>query len=236
MEHNSSKEKEVIVDIEIGHEASHEANAKTGPTSSNKWGKKSLNKLVSGVLGFNGSSDGGPAAATVEYPNETTGLLVNENHEQSQGAVPEKKKGGKVKKAPKPPRPPRGPSLDASDMRLIKEISKIAMKKRERIERIKTLKKLKAARMTSSSSAASSASLTSSGSTISAMVITVLFFLVLILQGLGSSSSSNMRVAGAPRPAPETTGGLGLTPAQFYKTVMYNDGAAPSFVPPKFMQ
>ncbi|KAL3652947.1 hypothetical protein CASFOL_002628 [Castilleja foliolosa] len=198
MDSKSSKEKEVIVDIDTSHDP------KPGPALSNKWGKKSLNKLVSGVLGYNGSTDGGPTETTLEYPNETTGLLVNENH----GPGPEKKKIGKVKNSHKPPRPPRGPLLDAFDMRLMKEISKIAMKKRERIERIKTLKKMKAARTTS----ASTSSLTSSGSTIVAMVVTVLFFLVLILQGLGSSSSSNMRVARAPRPAPETTGGLSLTP------------------------
>lgn len=48
--------------------------------------------------------------------------------------------------------------------------------------------------------------------------------------GLGSSTSSNLTLAGAPQPAPETTG---LSPVQFYKTIMSDDGAAPSFLPPK---
>ncbi|KAL6500238.1 hypothetical protein OROHE_025604 [Orobanche hederae] len=240
MEYNNSKEKEIIVDIEID-ESSHEAHANSDPVSGNKWRKISLNKLFSGVLGLNGPDDGGPTkksdsilSGSVEYPNKTaTGWLVGKNQEPSPNVerddAEEKKK---AKKAHKPPRPPRGPSLDAADMRLIKEISKIAMKKRERIERIKALKKMKTTGLPSSSSSSSSpsSSLSSSSSTISAMVITVLFFLVLIFQGLGSSTSSNMRLMGAPQSAPETRG---LTPVQFYETLLSDDGAAPSFVPSK---
>ncbi|KAL6515905.1 hypothetical protein OROGR_019210 [Orobanche gracilis] len=238
MEYNNSKEKEIIVDIEIA-ESSHEAHVNSDPVSDNKWRKISLNKLFSGVLGLNGAADGGPmkksdsiASGSVEYPNKTAmGWLVGKNQEPRPNVerddAEEKKK---AKKAHKPPRPPRGPSLDAADMRLIKEISKIAMKKRERIERIKALKKMKTTRLPSSSLSSPSSSLSSSGSTISAMVITVLFFLVLIFQGLGSSTSSNMRLMWAPQPAPETRG---LTPVLFYKTLLSDDGAAPSFVPSK---
>ncbi|KAL6504981.1 hypothetical protein OROGR_024798 [Orobanche gracilis] len=238
MEYNNSKEKEIIVDIEIG-ESSHVAHANSGPVSGNKWRKISLNKLFSGVLGLNGPAYGGPtkksdsiSSESVEYPNKTaTGWLVVKNHKPNPNVerddADERKK---AKKAHKPPQPPRGPSLDAADMRLIKEISKIAMKKRERVERINALKKMKTTRLPSSSSSSPSSSLSSSGSTISAMVITVLFFLVIIFQGLGSSTSSNMRLMGAPQPEPETRG---LTPVQFYETVLSNDGAAPSFVPSK---
>ncbi|KAL0389738.1 UNVERIFIED_CONTAM: putative pre-splicing factor ATP-dependent RNA helicase DEAH2 [Sesamum calycinum] len=170
-----------------------------------------------------------------------TALLADNNPGQQpcQGPLPlaekdhekERRKAGKVKKAPKPPRPPKGPSLDAADMRLIKEISKIAMKKRERIERLKAYKKMKAARLPPpSSSSSSSAFSPSSGGTISAMVITILFILVLIFQGLGSLGSSNLALTEAPQPAPETTD---LSPIQLYKTVMSDDGAAPIFLPPK---
>ncbi|KAI3449374.1 hypothetical protein Pfo_006039 [Paulownia fortunei] len=246
MEYSNSKEKEVIVDIEIG-EASHGAHVKSDSISGNKRGKVSLSKLVGGFLGFNGSAVGEPrmksdgiSGGSVEYSHETMELLVDKNPvgQQNQGLVPpvekdkekERRKAGKVKKAPKPPRPPKGPSLDAADMRLVKEISKIAMKKRERIERIKALKKMKAARLPSPSSSSLSSS---SGGTLPAMFITAFFFLVLIFQGLGSSTSSNLALTGAPQPAPETTG---LTSVQFYKTVLSDDGAAPSFVPPKSME
>ncbi|PIN15564.1 hypothetical protein CDL12_11807 [Handroanthus impetiginosus] len=227
MEYSNSKGVEAIKDIESG-DASHDAHSKRDTNLVNKWEK--VKKFVGGILGFNGLSKSEPfSGGSVECPNETMELLIDKNPggRKNHGLLPvdkdhdkEIKKVGKVKKAPKPPRPPRGPSLDAADMRLVKEISKISMKKRERIERIKALKKTKAAKL----------SYSSSGSTISAMIVTILFFLVLILQGLGSSTSSNLTISEAPQPAPETTG---LTPIQFYKTVLSDDGAAPSFVPPK---
>lgn len=237
MEH---KEKEVVIDIE-----NSEANANKETPSDSKWGKKSLNKLVGGILSFNGSSDDEVGAesdggSAEEPPTETTKLLGDKAPgRQGQGPVlpvekdkeRERRKGGKVKKAAKPPRPPKGPTLDAADMRLLKEISRIAIKKRERMERLKALKKMKTGRLPSGlSTSSSSSSMWSSAATISAMFVTVFFFLVLILQGLSSSTSSNMVITGAPQPAPETTG---LSPVQFYKTVMSDDGAAPSFLPPK---
>ncbi|KAL0459792.1 UNVERIFIED_CONTAM: hypothetical protein Slati_0606400 [Sesamum latifolium] len=245
MEYSNSKAKDVVVDIESG-EASHGANVKRDPVSSKA--KKSLNRLVGGILGYNRSAeseasvkaDAISAGGLVEDPHETTALLADNNpgRQPSQGLLPpiekdhekERQKAGKVKRAPKPPRPPKGPSLDAADMRLIKEISKIAMKKRERIERLKAYKKMKAARLPPTSSSSSSSFSPSSGGTISAMVITILFILVLIFQGLGSLSSSNLALKEAPQPAPETTD---LSPIQLYKTVMSDDGAAPSFLPPK---
>lgn len=75
------------------------------------------------------------------------------------------------KKALKPPRPPKGPSLDAADRMLVKEIAVLAMKKRARVERMKALKKVKAEKTSSLSSC------------IPAMIITFLFFLVIIIQG-----------------------------------------------------
>ncbi|KAH6813924.1 hypothetical protein C2S51_022942 [Perilla frutescens var. frutescens] len=230
------KEKEVVIDIENGD---------ADPHSDSKWGNKSLNKLVSGILNFNGSSDDEPGVdsdgvsgggSAEELPDETTKLLAGQ---QGEGPRPvakendkERRKGGRVKKASKPPRPPKGPTLDAADMRLLKEISRIAIKKRERMERLKALKKMKSPRLSSSLSPSSSPSspVCSSTATISALFVTLFFFLVLILQGLSSSTGSNLTIAGAPQPAPETTG---LSPVQFYKTIMSDDGAAPSFLPPK---
>lgn len=76
------------------------------------------------------------------------------------------------KKPSKPPRPPRGLSLDAFDQKLIKEISELAMLKRAKIERMKALKKMKA-----------SSSSTSSSGNLMAILFTVIFCLVIILQG-----------------------------------------------------
>lgn len=191
MEHSNSKEKEVIVDIDSVEASLLESREERDHAPNKKPGRKiSLNKLVSGVLGFKGSVDDEPgtksdslSCVSVDQPNETTGLLANQNSDMPpvlKDQEKERRKGGKGRKASKPPRPPKGPSLDAADMRLIKEISKIAMKKRERMERIKAVKKMKAVRSPSSPSSFSS----SMGGTISAMIITVLFFLVLIFQGM----------------------------------------------------
>lgn len=71
----------------------------------------------------------------------------------------------------KPPRPPKGPSLDAADQKLVREIVELARKKRARIEQIKAAKKTKASKSSSVQSG------------ISAMIITLLFFCVIIFQG-----------------------------------------------------
>ncbi|KAL8527181.1 hypothetical protein ACS0TY_005163 [Phlomoides rotata] len=219
------KEKEVLIDIE-NREGSPGAHV---PSSGGKRENASLKRLVSGILSFD-----------EEHPHETTKLLADRNR-GGEGNVPlvgkenetenenERRKGWKVKKAAKPPRPPKGPTLDAADMRLLKEITKIAKRKQERMERIKAIKKMKAAKALSASSSSSS-SLASSTATISAMFITGVFFLVIILQALVSSTSSNVTLEGTPQQPPETTG---LTPIEFYKTVVSDDGAAPSFLPPK---
>lgn len=86
--------------------------------------------------------------------------------------APRKKSG---KKPPKPPRPPKSPSLDAADKKLVKEINELAMLKRARMERMKALKKMKAAKAASSGSSISN---------LCAMVITILFCLIIILQGI----------------------------------------------------
>uniref|UniRef100_A0A2P2K7V9 Uncharacterized protein LOC105115534 isoform X2 n=1 Tax=Rhizophora mucronata TaxID=61149 RepID=A0A2P2K7V9_RHIMU len=81
------------------------------------------------------------------------------------------KEKGKKTSNKKPPRPPRAPSLDSADQKLLKEVSELAILKRARIERMKALKKMKAAKASSSSSS------------LFAMVFTILFCLVIFLQG-----------------------------------------------------
>lgn len=94
----------------------------------------------------------------------------------------------------KPPRPPKGPSLDAADQKLVREIVELARKKRARIEQIKAAKKTKASKSSSVQSG------------ISAMIITLLFFCVIIFQGISSTTVRKMNSQGSPEPAVATAG------------------------------
>ncbi|XP_028753607.1 uncharacterized protein LOC114713180 isoform X2 [Neltuma alba] len=128
----------------------------------------------------------------VHMSKVTSMSLPRENSVDSatKTTVKEKLKKSSNKKAPRPPRPPRAPSLDAADQKLIREITELAMLKRARIERMKTLKKMKAAKSTSSSS-----------SSIFSMVFTIVFFIVIISQGMSSGKGSVASFQGSPVPA-----------------------------------
>ncbi|XP_041018350.1 uncharacterized protein LOC121260509 [Juglans microcarpa x Juglans regia] len=103
-----------------------------------------------------------------------------------------------ARKPPKPPRPPKGPSiLDAADRKLVRELSELAMRKSARVERIKALKKIKVAK---------ASPLNNSG--LSAMVITLIFFLIITFQGLRSRSSASVRLHGSPEPALAVSEGM----------------------------
>ncbi|CAN1243346.1 hypothetical protein LINPERPRIM_LOCUS5647 [Linum perenne] len=124
------------------------------------------------------------------------------------------------KKSPKPPRPPQGPSLDAADIKLIKEISELAMLKRARIERIKALKKAKAAAKQSSTP------LGSCNGNLFAIVLTVLFFIVIICQGMSSRISSiDLQTA----PVPASTMDSDLISVQYFENP-YVDGPTHKYV------
>ena len=116
-----------------------------------------------------------------EVGAEDVELLIDKNSEGKEGQqkafvdrkdVEEKHIKKNLRKPPKPPRPPRSLSLDASDQKLMKEITELAMRKRARIERHKALKKMRAAKTSSWSSS------------LSAMVITIVFCLIIIYQGI----------------------------------------------------
>ncbi|CAN1281683.1 hypothetical protein LINPERPRIM_LOCUS17814 [Linum perenne] len=133
-----------------------------------------------------GNLDGELAKSEGGGVNEASSGSDHSSEEKQQ----RRKSSSPHKKSPKPPRPPRGPSLDAADIKLIKEISELAMLKRARIERIKALKKAKAAKASSASSTGN----------LFAMVFTVLFFLVIICQGM-SSRITAIELQTAPEPA-----------------------------------
>ncbi|KAK2412162.1 hypothetical protein QL285_047383 [Trifolium repens] len=113
----------------------------------------------------------------------TNKLLTGQDSVKSveNNLVKEKRKKSGNKKAAKPPRAPRGPSLDAADQKLIREITQLAMLKRARVERMKALKKMKAAKLSSSPS-----------SSLFSMVFTVVFCIVILLQGISSSGKSSV--------------------------------------------
>ncbi|KAL8158936.1 hypothetical protein V2J09_000473 [Rumex salicifolius] len=112
----------------------------------------------------------------------------------------------------KPPRPPKGPLLNASDMMLVKKISEIAAMKRERIERSRALKKMKGAKGSSC------------GCNLVAMVITVIFLIVIIIQGFCSRGGLPLGFRGSPEPSVANNG---LINVQFYSKPPVNEMSGP---------
>ncbi|XP_035547606.1 uncharacterized protein LOC108983054 [Juglans regia] len=139
-----------------------------------------LSRLRSGCISFDGSVgdiDGLDSTKIVLQPDENLEILEGEVEGKAAGMVKmkmasEKRKKASSKKPPKPPRPPTGPLLDAADMKLVREISELARLRRARIERRKEVKKMRADKASSSND------------NLVALVITMLFFFVIIFQGV----------------------------------------------------
>lgn len=184
MDHRSARDKDTEVDLESGLSVIEDDLKKVSSPCSAKQGKTLFAK-VSGVfagnyikgddrssLYGNKSNVSGVSNADIEVTSKS---LAGKGSVDCAAKTPvkEKRKKASNKKAPKPPRPPRAPSLDAADQKLIREISELAMLKRARIERMKALKKIKAAKSSSSSSSSS----------VLSMVFTIIFCIVIIIQG-----------------------------------------------------
>uniref|UniRef100_A0A7N0UH11 Uncharacterized protein n=1 Tax=Kalanchoe fedtschenkoi TaxID=63787 RepID=A0A7N0UH11_KALFE len=147
-----------------------------------------------------GSSVGGNYVARLEKADDVRPLLQNhqENQEEQEHLIHSgikhvtgKHKKINVKRPPKPPRPPKGPSLDAADLKLIRELSELALEKRMRIERMKDLKKMRASKAAPPSSSCNSSA---------ALIVTVLFCLIILYQGVCSSNGSVMSLESSPGP------------------------------------
>lgn len=110
-------------------------------------------------------------------PDEAVFNNIKRKDKRSENTMNSKDKKTVKNKPSKPPRPPRGPSMnDAADLKLVKEISKLAMLKRQRTERMKAMKKTKREKLPFSKSG-----------NFLAMVVTVIFFIIIVCQGfLGS--------------------------------------------------
>ncbi|XP_042454646.1 uncharacterized protein LOC122038777 [Zingiber officinale] len=128
----------------------------------------------------------------------------------------EKVKKKRCKKPPKPPRPPTSSPFDDTDQKLIREISELAMMKRARIERMK--KMLKNGKSSSSSG------------NLCAMIFTILFCLLIILQGALSRSNSNINHHGSPESSVQVRGGF--ISLQFNKGASVNGLNAPHLASP----
>ncbi|KDP28286.1 hypothetical protein JCGZ_14057 [Jatropha curcas] len=201
-------ERELEVDIESGGTTSEE-DATNDLVSANKQSKKVLGSVWAGPLSFDGLVN---SSKFGEDANENAELLLDksEGEEGQQNSafvnkklVEEKQTKKNSRKAPKPPRPPKGPSLDAADQKLVQQITELAMRRRARNERIKTLRKMRATKSSSWNSS------------LFAMVITVIFCLVIIFQGICSRNSGRMCLQGSSKSA--VAASEDLISVQFYK-------------------
>ncbi|XP_042514443.1 uncharacterized protein LOC122089072 [Macadamia integrifolia] len=219
-------EKDLFIDLECGGTTSEEEGNNEQYTGA-KPTKKLLGRAWDGFVSFDGAiknEDANASSCADVCPENSDMLTDKKSGEESLGLgenkmVKEKRKKTSAKKPPKPPRPPRGPSLDAADMKLIREISELAMLKRARIERMKALKKMKASKASSSSS------------NVCAMVITILFCLVMLFQGMCSKScSSSVSFQGSPETA------IGVIAVQYNKTLPASDANGTNNLSPNFVE
>ncbi|XP_009363122.2 uncharacterized protein LOC103953116 [Pyrus x bretschneideri] len=170
-----------------------------------------LNESITCTCGIVSSSS---LEKSGEVSNVSVETLIERNSEgeESQGHMPraekacenEQCKKKNSRNAPKPPRPPKRPSLDAADQKLVREITELAKRKRARIEQMKVAKKMKASKSSSFYSG------------ISALIITLLFFFVVIFQGISSRSVPTVGTQGSPEPAVATT--QGFVPVEYHKS------------------
>ncbi|XP_057474739.1 uncharacterized protein LOC130762873 isoform X2 [Actinidia eriantha] len=241
MGHIPLRDRDLFIDLECGVITSEEGTGQS-PVLGNRQAKYLSASVANGSVGVechaNSYSNLGETSEVVHGNIEV--LIGNDSGGEDNGEhvvlvekkhAREKYKKANYKKAPKPPRPPKGPSLDDADLNLVKEISALAMEKRARSERLKTLRKRKEAKL-SSASAASSLSLSSPGS-LFAMLITVLFFLLILFQGFGSEGRSGVSLQGSPEP-PVTT--KSLISVQFYYQPSADDGIRPSSESPNHVE
>lgn len=207
MDHRDAKDEDFEVDLESGLVVTEDDSKNVSSQGNTKQGKILLTKISCGFVGdcikgeerYSGCcNESKLTLVSMDMVKVTNKLYSVEGAENN---TPQKEKPKKLsnKKASKPPRPPRAPSLDAADQKLIREITKLAMLKRARIERMKAIKKMKAAKASSSSSSSSS---------MLATVFTVVFCIVMLLQGMSCGKSSVATFQGSPVPARVTESGL----------------------------
>ncbi|XVF22052.1 hypothetical protein REPUB_Repub12eG0140900 [Reevesia pubescens] len=220
MDNLFSRERDIELDLESGGNTSEDERTKDH-VSSNFQTKRTFSRVWSDILSSDRVGKGecginlcSSSSSFGVVEGENMDFLVDKNSEGEENhelmALVEKNfaedkcKKTNSRKPPKPPRPPKGPLLDAADQKLVREIAELAMRKRARMKRIRAMKKMKAAKASSSSSI------------LSAMVITVLFCLVILFQGISSRHGASVMLLGSPAPAVGSS--EGLISVQFYKS------------------
>ncbi|KVH90196.1 uncharacterized protein LOC112521253 [Cynara cardunculus var. scolymus] len=181
MDHSGSGEQDADIDLESGVGAIHSnEEGSLNPGLDEKLAETIFLKLSDRYISVDDSSVK-PGSNPNEGSPENNVLMEGETVGNSLGKKMDQEKRKKAKKPPRPPRPPKGFSFDASDQKLIKELAELAMIKRARIERMKALKLKKSLKISSSSS--------SSHGSLFAMLFTIIFFLVILLQGRNSGAN-----------------------------------------------
>ncbi|KAM7278733.1 hypothetical protein ACFE04_005867 [Oxalis oulophora] len=178
------------VDLECGMPV-NQGDSITSPLENVKNQAKSLLAKFSGakVEESSGGLTEHLLSSSLENEKSVTANGVESVNDGDKKVGKENRKKTNNKKAAKPPRPPKGPSLDAADQKLIREIKQMAMLKRARIERLRALKKMKSTKQSSSSS---------SSSNVIGSLLTVIFFIVILLQGMSSRSTTQSSSQGSP--------------------------------------
>lgn len=162
MENLTSKDGYFDTDLEMGG-ACNNLDLSGGEAIENNEGIK-FEERVSPSITMSCGGDDGESVKLMVVDERKEGVMEKK-------IVKERPKGMSAKKPPKPPRPPRGLSLDSADQKLIRELHELAKLKRARVERMKAMKKAKEARVASSKNQ------------LFATLLTVLFCLVVLLQG-----------------------------------------------------
>lgn len=234
MDHMTARDRDFETDLESGETTSEEDLSQVPVLGAIKQARTFLGKIRSGfVEGSTKNEERVSLSGNVPESNgishEKVIMVDNQILECKETVdrvektpVKEKRKKTSNKKPSKPPRPPRGPSLDAADQKLIKEISELAMLKRARIERMKTLKKMKAAKSSHK------------GSSMVATVMTILFCLVIIFQGMSSGKSSQVGFQGSPVSGGPAEGGL--ISVQYYPFPSASEPNEPDSGSPNFVE
>ncbi|CAL0316502.1 unnamed protein product [Lupinus luteus] len=205
MDHSTPRKKDIDFDLESGGNTSEE-DSSNDLCVSERDSKSALTWSLNGILNSESCSNFAKSDdIVVVYDDENLELLVDKGleHVQDQEQLSLVNNGNhgihktkliNPRKPPKPPLPPKGPSLDAGDQKFVKELAELALRKRARIKKMKATRKMKAIKQSSSSSSSSP----SSYANLSAMVVTIFFFLVIIFHGFKSANSAALGVMASP--------------------------------------
>lgn len=179
MDQTISREKDFEVDLESGGNTSEEDEFRDIDSCERQSKSWAWNRL----LNFDGSKKLETGVETCcsssksdDVIDDNVELLVGSHLEDVQKELCHVKNNNdkekkKKKTNSKPPRPPKGPSLDAADQKLVKELAELALRKRARIKKLKAMRNMKARKAPSPYTG------------LSALVITIFFLTIIILQG-----------------------------------------------------